>query len=221
MNLFRRLGLRGVIFDMDGLLFDTERLYLEAWPHVGEVMGLPITIDAAKATIARSRRQTEEIMRGLYGPDFSLKEAYQIMTSWLRAHMEAKGIPLKPGARTLLEFLRKEGLPVALGTSNHLHVANAYLEATAFAAYFDAIVAGDMVEQAKPAPDIFLRAAVELRLRPEQCLVLEDSNVGVEAAHRAGCLSLMVPDLLGPTEETLGRVWRVLGSLKEVEGTLF
>jgi len=221
MTQFENLGLRGVIFDMDGLLFDTEILYVEAWPHVGEAMGFSVTEEVARRMISRSRRECEAMLLDLYGPDFSLTEAYKIMVQRIRPQLETRGVPLKPGARELLQFLHREKVPVGLGTSNSSEVAKAYLGATGLAAYFDALVAGDMVTHAKPAPDIFLRAAAELGLRSEQCLVLEDSSVGVEAAYRAGCLSALVPDLLAPTEEAIGRAWRVFGSLTEVQGTLF
>ena len=221
MTQFERLGLKGVIFDMDGLLFDTEALYLEAWPHTGEAMGFPITAEIAKATIGYPMRAYAGMFQELFGPGFSMAEAHRVMAGWVRSRLEERGMPLKPGVRELISFLHQKKIPVALGTSNSSQVARAYLEAAGLLSCFGPIVAGDMVEQVKPAPDIFLKAASDMGLLPEQCLVLEDSPMGIESAHRAACLPVMVPDLLGPTAETVNQAWRIFGSLTEAADALF
>ena len=221
MTQFEALGLQGVIFDMDGLLFDTEALYLEAWPKTGEAMGFPITTEIAKTTIARPLRVCEEIFQAIYGPRFSIAEAHRIMAGLIRSHLMANGMPLKPGAKELLSLLHQKEVPIALGTSNSSQVAFAYLQAADFLPYFGPIIGGDMVTHAKPAPDIFLKAASDLGLRPEQCLVLEDSSIGIEAAHKAGCLPAMVPDLLEPTAEARRQAWQIFGSLTELPEVLF
>jgi len=221
MTLFHRLGLRGVMFDMDGLLFDTEALYLETWPQIGEAMGFPITIDDALITIGRPNLDCEPAFQKLFGPDFSMQEAQVIMEKLVRAKLEAEGVPIKPGARELLEFLHGERIPMALGTSNVHRVATAYLEATGFDKYFGPIVTGDMVEHPKPAPDIFQKAAAELGLLPNQCVVFEDSPAGILSAYKAGCLAAMVPDLLRPGIDTLNYVWRVFDNLDTAAETVF
>ena len=221
MTQFESLGLRGVIFDMDGLLFDTESLYMEAWPHVGRAMGFSIPMEVAKRTIARPRAECELMLQALYGPSFSMEEAHGLLGERVRSHLIENGMPLKPGAEALLSLLHKRDIPVALGTSNRLWVAKAYLEHAGLLPYFGPLVTGDMVEHVKPAPDIFLKAASEMGLQPDQCLVLDDSPTGITAAYRAGCRPAMVPDLLEPTAETLGQVWRIFKSLEEVPDVLF
>jgi len=218
---FETLGLQGVIFDMDGLLFDTEVLYMDAWLRVGEIMGYPITMEIAKKTIARHSLESERMLQSFFGPAFSIAEAHRLLVEQVRPYLMKHGMPEKAGARDLLQLLRDKGIPIALGTSNGRPVALAYLMGSGLIEYFGAIVTGDDVEHKKPAPDIFLKAAAELGLAPERCIVLEDSPIGIEAAYRAGCLPAMVPDLLGPTEETAGQVWRVFGSLVEVREFLF
>jgi len=206
---------------MDGLLFDTEALYMEAWLHVGEVMGYPITMEVARKTIARHSLECEKMFQALYGPEFSIAEAHRLIGARIRPHLMEVGMPLKPGALELLQLLQERGIPVGLGTSNSNAVAEAYLKRSDLTPYFGVVVTGDQVERKKPFPDIFQKAAAEMGLLPEQCVVLEDSPVGIEAAYRAGCLPAMIPDLVGPTEETHSQVWRIFGSLTEVSAFLF
>ena len=221
MTQFETLGLRAVIFDMDGLLFDTESLYLEAWPHVGKRIGFPITTEVARTALSLPMVEQEVIFQSHYGMEFTTEVALPLMADWLRARIEAEGMPMQPGVHALLALLRERNIPFALGTSNLSQVAEAYLERADLLHYFDIIVSGDMVNYAKPAPDIFLLAASRLGVAPSECLVLEDSPVGVLAAHRAGCVPVMIPDLIAPDAETIARAWRVLESLEEVPDLLF
>ena len=212
------LDIQGVIFDMDGLLFDTEALYIKSWPVVGEHMGLPITEEVARKTISRAGPETEEIFRAHYGSGFTLEKARPIIGKWIADYVAKHGLPVKPGAREIVQFVRDKGLPLALGSSNTKPVIEAFLEEAGLLSYFPIIVGGDMVARVKPAPDIFLRAAHELNLSPTQCLVFEDSLIGVEAAHAAGCVPVMVPDLLQPCAATRARCWRVIPGLEDAKG---
>ena len=221
MTQFETLGLRAVIFDMDGLIFDTERIYLHAWPHAGKVLGLPITLEEAKVTIGRSVWDCEAFFQDRYGPAFCMTRTLKVMEEKIRDQLETNGVPLKPGAVELLALLRNRGIPTALGSSNRGSVVTAYLEASGLLSYFDPIVAGDMVEYVKPAPDIFQKAAVSLGVPPDKCLVLEDSIPGIEAASRAGCLPVMIPDLLEPTAVARAQAWRICNSLEDVAEMLF
>ena len=215
------LDIQGVIFDMDGLLFDTEALYLMAWPEAGAMMGLDIPLSVARKSISVSNEESERIFQAHCGPAFTLEKALPLMDAWVRDYVLQNGLPVKPGARELLRLLREKGIPTALGSSNLRYAVDAYLEAAELAEFFDVLVAGDMVAKRKPAPDIFLRAAKEMGISPARCLVLEDSPVGVLAAYRAGCVPAMVPDQLGPEDETYGLMWRMFSSLEQLPLALF
>ena len=221
MNQFNTLGLKAVIFDMDGLLFESEALYIKGWVAIGPTLGLPITEDAARATIAVAGKDMEAIFQAHYGPAFTLETAIPPLRQWLTDHITEYGLIIRPGARELLELLHTKGIPFAIGTSNTKDAADSFLEVTGLTEYFPHIVAGDMVDHIKPAPDIFLKAAAELGFRPEECLVLEDSPIGIKAAHTAGCLPVMVPNLIEPTAEALSLAWRVFSCLNEVSEALF
>ena len=217
----KAMDIQGVIFDMDGLLLDTETLYLMAWPEVGEAMGLTITQEAALETIGTSHEEHERIFQRHYGPAFCMEKAMDILDKWLTDYVAQNGLPIKAGAVELLQLLREKGIPVAIGSSNYKYVVEAYLEATGLGGYFKTWVAGDMVPQKKPEPDIFLRAAQELQAPPARCLVLEDSMVGALAAYRAGCIPGLVPDLITPDDATYGRIWRSFSSLEQLPLALF
>ena len=220
MNQLEKLGLQGIIFDMDGVIFDTEALYLNTWSHIGQEMGFTITIEDARVIIGRPPWECEGLFKARYGADFCMAKALRIMEDKVQTVLEESGMPFKPGARELIELLYQKGIPAAIGSSNISRIVNAYLEAAELTEYFAAVVTGDSVEHVKPAPDIFLKAAADLGLHPEECLVIEDSRVGAEAAYAAGCQIALVPDLQAPTAETRACVWRVFGSLNELTAAL-
>ena len=216
-----KLDIKAVIFDMDGLLFDTEQLYLQAWAPVGEALGLPHVVEVARLTIGIGYEDSEKIFQAHYGPTFTTEQAMPIMAQWIENYIIEHGMPCMPFARELVHLLHEKGLPLAIGSSNLYAVAEAFLEAAGLSQYFTAIVTADMVEYAKPAPDIFLRAARELGYPPAQCLVLDDSPIGILGAHRAGCIPAMIPDQLPPTEETYSQLWRKFSSLEQLPLALF
>lgn len=191
---------QGVIFDMDGLMFDTERLALAGWLLAGERMGL--SIDGEFVSHLRGRNTADG--RALYQKAFGRGDydaARAIRTGHMDAVIARGGLPVKPGLLPLLEELRGRGLPAALATGTARVRAAEYLRLAGVEEFFSASVCGDEVIHAKPAPDIFLEAAKKLGLPPERCMVLEDSPNGLAAAHAAGCLPVMIPDLTPPTPE--------------------
>jgi len=215
------LGIRGVIFDMDGLLLDTEAMYLKAWPPVGEMMGLPITEALAFATVGHGAKETEEVFQAELGEVFTIERARPFIRQWIIDYVAQNGLTVKRGVRELAKLLRRRGIPMAIGSSNTERNVRAFLEEAKLLSYFDTIVTADLVEHAKPAPDIFLKAAKNLGLSPAQCLVFEDSPTGVEAAHAAGCVTVMVPDLVQPCDVTKERCFQIISSLEEAPSLFF
>ncbi|MGE9977024.1 MAG: HAD family hydrolase [Bariatricus sp.] len=208
--------IQGVLFDMDGLMFDTERIGYEGWKYAGNKLGIDITdelIASFRGTGEKEKRRNfkEAIGRGeLYDEAFALRTGYA--DEWIKKN----GLPVKKGLTELLEFLENEKIPSALATSTGRKKAIGYLEMTGVKSYFKAAVCGDEVKAAKPSPDIFLKAAKALQIPAEKCLVLEDSMNGLKAAKAAGCKAIVIPDLspVPPKEEGL---WDAKASdLKEV-----
>lgn len=194
--------IKGVIFDMDGLMFDTERLWDTFWEPACEALQVPMPEDRA-AFYASGRGLAgqylvEHVHKYFPGvdPQRMLDKVWQIGDERF-----AKGVPCKPGLKELLALLEERGLPRIVASSSPRNMIEQNLQTTGTARYFHDIVCGADVEHSKPAPDIFLEAARRLGLDSHDCLVLEDSFNGVRAGHAAGAVTVMVPDLAQPDEE--------------------
>ena len=200
-----------VIFDMDGTLFDTERVYEAGWLDAG------VSVELYHRFIGRSRSDINALMleAGL-DPEatWAHKDAYQWKV------FDEKGIPVKKGAEKALEYIRAHGMATAIATSSMPEVAQEYLDRTGFAPYFDAVISGQYVPNGKPAPDIFLFAAEKLGSSPERCLVVEDAPNGVHAGKAAGMTVAMIPDVVEPDAETCSLVDRMMESLEEIPAFL-
>lgn len=209
-------ALVAVVFDMDGLLLDTERLAREAHQHVGRRLGVAITDSVSLQMIGLPADLCHQLLRDHFGETVPVAQLFAEAARDLEARIDAGLLQLKPGALALLDSLEAAGLPRALATSSARAKTLHHLKAAGLAERFDAIVTRDDVAHGKPHPDLFLEAARRLGVAPRHCLALEDSHNGVRAAHAAGMRVIMVPDLLPPTEEMRQKCRAVLGSLAEV-----
>lgn len=212
-----RLGnrpVRGAIFDMDGLMFDTERIYIKAEKITGKEFG--IDIDALPDLMGVSEHEGERIYKKCFGEDFDYGKYRARKVEILEEDIETNGLPKKPGLDEILELLREQKIPIALATASDRSLAEDYLKRADVAGYFQAMVCGDMVEKGKPDPETFCTAAELLGTKPEETLVLEDSYNGIRAAHRGGFIGCMVPDTQEPTEEMRETAFRVFDSLLDV-----
>jgi HAD superfamily hydrolase (TIGR01509 family) len=203
---------RGVIFDMDGLMLDTEPIYHASLREAAAELGYNIDSHLRSEFIGRSIRGWEALLMQTFG------ENYQQFRSRRRQVWEQRvqevGVPRKAGLDELLDQLDEDGRLKGIATSSSRH--DALLCLGALSDRFAAVITGDEVENGKPAPDIFLLAGQRLGLSPEQCLVLEDSDAGAQAALAAGMNVIVVPDLKQPSAELAARVHCVCSSLHEV-----
>ena len=190
---------KGVIFDMDGTLFDTERLYAVTWGVTAEHMGYEPHPDFPRAVAGSSGEGQREIIRRFYpGVD---AQAFQDYCYARIAELVAGGPPDKPGVREILAFFRERGVKIAVASSSGHEVIETDIRNAGIESFFDAVVSGEDVEHGKPAPDIFLLAAKLLGCAPEDCYVFEDSLNGVRAGIAAGCATIMIPDMVPPAED--------------------
>lgn len=208
--------LSAVIFDMDGLMFDTERLVLDAWKEVGKNAGFDITDEAIMASIGCNVRDTEVIMKLHLGEDFPFADLRKQRMKYVQDYVKTSGIPVKAGLFKLLDFLNERGIKTAVATSTERVKAEEHINSCNILDRFNVIVCGDEVDRGKPEPDIFLLAAKKLGCRPEECIVLEDSENGIRAAYKAGMMAIMIPDLIIPKEEIKLLTHRIFESLDHV-----
>jgi HAD superfamily hydrolase (TIGR01509 family) len=200
------------LFDMDGLLFDTERLYMEATQQAAQAMGREMSLAFCHSMVGVPAIECNAMIQELYGEGFSIDELRGHYSPIMRGKL-AEGIPVKPGAVELLDFLKGRGVPAALATSAHRPVADRPLEQAGLRGHFAAIATRDDVTHPKPAPDIYLEAARRLGVRPERCVAFEDSSIGLTAAHAAGTMAFMVPDILQPATDIRAKCVDVLPDL--------
>jgi HAD superfamily hydrolase (TIGR01509 family) len=204
-----------VVFDMDGLLFDTEALWQEALLAAAAEGGREIPDEVYSQSIGVRRSQCGPLFRAHFGEEFRFEDFHATWRRhfWLVAE---RGPALKPGAADLLDLLDRLGLPRAIATSSSRATVERHLTAHGMTDRFDQIVCRGDYEHGKPAPDPFLRAAERLEVEPRLCLALEDSHVGVRSASAAGMMTVMAPDLLEATEEIRALCVLVVRDLHDV-----
>ena len=191
--------IESVIFDMDGLMFDTERLYVRSLEeYVGPKTGIAFPRESILRTLGSNHADFERMFPTLFGTEISFSDCYAMIESWMKHEMETNGVPVKPGLYTLLDALKASGVSIALATGTSRHIALEYLRRTDTLGYFDAFAFGDQVVHGKPDPEIFLLACSNLGGTPAATAVFEDSVNGLRAAHAGGFFSICVPDLIDP-----------------------
>lgn len=209
--------IKGVVFDMDGLLLDTEKLVQRTWTEIGTAFGYPDMGQQIYNTLGFNRQRRKAYFESVYGsewPDAEITAACGIRFGEI---MRTEGIPVKEGAKELLAYLKAKDIKIGLATSTAEEHAKAELEAGGLWDYFDGRVFGNMITHSKPAPEIYEKACAAIGLEPKDCLALEDAPAGVESAYRAGLRVVMIPDLVQPTAEVRKMTFDVKKSLTEVK----
>lgn len=195
--------IKGAVFDMDGLMFDTERLVYETWQTMMDELGFVYNLDIFKNTIGLRTDLAESYYNSLYGERFCYKPLKQKSREIFMKRVSEEGVPIKKGLSELLKFLKSNGLKIAVATSTSAQTAHKIIKMAGVYDYFDAFVCGDDVKNGKPHPEVFLTAAEKLSLSPRECAAFEDSINGIKSAHSAEMTTVMVPDYLQPTQEII------------------
>ena len=196
-----------VIFDMDGVIFDSERVYIEG--YVKYASDYPDIREVSLSCVGSTGKRTREIFLERYGEDFPFDAYYQKVRDYVMSYP----VPLKPYVHEIFDYLKRSGVPTALASSTRRERVAQMLDAEGLTDYFTVIVCGDMVSRSKPHPDIFLAAADRLGVPPEDCYVIEDSYNGIRAAHHVGMHPIMVPDILQPDDQIAAMCEAVLPHL--------
>ena len=207
---------QAVVFDMDGVIFDTERLVIEFWKEVAKKHNIPNIEHTCIQCLGTNRVRTREIFLENYGADFPFDPYRAEVTELFNTHYKGVPLPTKPGVRELLSYLQEQDIKVGLASSTAQHLVRDEIGTAGLLPYFQTLVCGDMVEHSKPAPDIFLKACEILNANPTKSIAIEDSFNGIRSAHCAGMTPIMVPDQVQPTDEIRALAFHVMPSLLDV-----
>lgn len=209
------MGSQGIIFDMDGLMIDSERIINRAVVRAGKEMGLADIENVSLLTIGSNSSRTREIYSSVYGEDFGFDRLMDLKHKYIDEMIGDKGFPPKEGIHDILSYVTEKGYSVAVGSSTGEWAVKKFLDKIGVLGYFDIFVCGDMGLRSKPFPDIFLACAEKMGIPPEDCFVLEDSPNGIRAAYVAGMKPVMIPDMIAPEEDIMPMLYALKVSLKE------
>jgi beta-phosphoglucomutase-like phosphatase (HAD superfamily) len=207
--------MKAVIFDMDGLMIDSERIIHEAVVWAGSQLGLENIENLSRQTMGSNAVRTKEIYFSIYGENCPFDRLMELKHKYLDRVLAGGGFPVKEGLYRILDFLDENGFVKAVASSTRKGAVYHELQQINVLNRFDVLICGDMIEKSKPDPEIFLKASSELGVNPEDCYVLEDSFNGVKAGYSAGMKTIMIPDMIMPDDEIIPFAWRIADNLDE------
>lgn len=198
--------IKAMIFDMDGVLIDTEKWLNKYWCQAAGEAGFDMKPEQVLKIRSLAGKYAEPHLQEIFGPEFSYWEIRERRKELMKAHIAAYGIDKKPGVDEVLDYLREKGIKTAVATATDMARTKDYLTQIGIYDKFDKIVSTTMVENGKPEPDVYLYACEQIGEKPENCIAVEDSPNGILSATKAGLRTIMVPDLSEPDEETAKRI---------------
>ncbi|MDK2982395.1 MAG: hypothetical protein PWQ55_2742 [Chloroflexota bacterium] len=210
------MQVKAVIFDMDGVIFDTEKLSFRAWREAEQKFNFIASDELLQKLMGASHFGVLDIYAGYFGDYETGKTIYDWRHERIDQIMQEEGLDLKEGVMEILDFLRAERIPFALATSNRRANVDHFMQLADLRDVFQFIVSEEDIRNGKPDPEIYLKAAALLGIPIQECLVVEDSFKGVLGGAAAGALTVMVPDMVQPTPEVRAKAYKVCDSLLDV-----
>ncbi|MBQ9673320.1 MAG: HAD family phosphatase [Ruminococcus sp.] len=211
------MQIKGAVFDMDGVLLNSEVLYQRFWIEALRYYGYNATKEHILAMRSLTGKNAERKLKSFFGEKLNYETVKNKRAELMESYIDKHGVEMKKGADKILPILKNKGIKLALATSSPLERAKKHLSLAGIFKYFDEYICGSMVENSKPAPDIYLLATKKLGLSPDECIAVEDSPNGVISAVNAGCKTIMVPDLTPCPEELKDKVFAVANTLLDIE----
>lgn len=209
--------IEAVIFDMDGLMIDTESLFLNSCLKTNEVYGFKVPKELIIECIGKRKDKTIQLFKQVMGPDFDVNYYFDLSREFKRQEIEDNGIKVKKGLFELLDYLKQNNIKMAVASSTNMDgIMNRLATCGIDTSQFTSIISGDMVDKPKPDPEVYLKSCEILGINPENAIALEDSDYGIKAAHLAGTYAVLIPDLKEVTDEMRKDAYVVLKDLSEV-----
>lgn len=205
-----------VIFDMDGVIFDSERCVYKGWLEIAEKYNFQWDDETYWKCIGVNATASEQIFKDHYGEDFPYTTYKEEQRGNYHRKYDGGRLPLKPGVVEILTYLKSKNIPIAIASSTRTETVMSEIKDANLLQFFDIIIGGDQVSKSKPNPDIFIEAARQLGVAAEKCMVIEDSYNGIRAAKAANMLPIMVPDMLVANEEMHEKAWAICDELTEI-----
>jgi len=206
---------KGVIFDMDGTLLDSERIHIKIISEVCKLMDLPVEVSFLYTRVGIPEDDNRKAYLKKYGDNFPFDKVFKIVVEKENDLVDKSGFPLRPGVLSILTKLKQLNIPSAVATSAVTQRAKYKLSKSGILEYFSALACAEEIKNGKPAPDIFLLAANKLQLYVKDCVGFEDSPAGLQGLHSAGIRSIFVKDLITPPDDILKEVWHSFSSMEE------
>lgn len=210
--------INAVIFDMDGVLIDTEKHYNVAWCEAARLAGYDFTKEHALMLRSCDANMASQMMKSIFGEEFDYFAIREVRRKIVAERLEKYGLEKKPGIDDILEYLQKNRIKAAVATATPIELTLQHLEKIGVKDKFDKIVSAKQVEHGKPAPDVYLYACSQIGEKPENCIAVEDSPNGIKSAYAAGCKPIMVPDLTQPDDEIKPLLYGVADTLIDLKG---
>ena len=212
--------IEAVIFDMDGLMIDSERVTFEGYQHVLKKDNLTMSEETYKTLLGKTVKAVYELFASDYGKQYDVDQVIKEVHQYIADRFENDGVPLKKGLLELLKYLKENNYKTIVATSSHRSRVDLILKQAKITEYFDDSICGDEVTHGKPDPEVFLKACQKLNVSPDKALVLEDSESGINAAYNAKIKVIGIPDMKYPDEKYVQMTYSIMNDLLEVRDFL-
>ena len=208
--------IKAIIFDMDGLMIDSERVTFECYQEILKGMNLTMDEEFYKTLLGKPLKGIYQRFYDVYGNDFPIEDVIKDVHSLMAKRFETEGVPIKTGLKSLLEYLKENNYKTIVATSSNRERVDTILSQAQITDYFDDSICGDEVTKGKPNPEVFLKSCQKLGVNVDEAIVLEDSEAGIQASYDAGIKVICIPDMKYPEKQYEEKTFKILKDLNGV-----